>query len=155
MSLRDKVREHIWWKIGNGNSVSAWHDKWSNASPLSDIVSARERFSAGLNNNNTVREIVGEEGWLWPEEWLDSHPELQNVQIPIFHSDSDDKAVWITNNGDVRKFEMKTVWNDLCNEGVDVEWYSMVWFPQLVPRHAFVMWLAVQRKLLTQDRIMV
>ncbi|GKD37780.1 RNA-directed DNA polymerase, eukaryota, reverse transcriptase zinc-binding domain protein [Tanacetum coccineum] len=109
MSLRDKVREHIWWKIGNGNSVSAWHDKWSNASPLSDIVSARERFSTGLNNNNT---------------------------IPIFHSNTDDKAVWITNNGDVRKFEMKAIWNDLCNEGVDVEWYSM-------------------RKLLTQDRIMV
>jgi hypothetical protein len=30
----------------------------------------------------------------------------------------------------------------------------LVWFTQCIPKHAFVMWMAVQEKLLTQDKIM-
>ena len=31
----------------------------------------------------------------------------------------------------------------------------MVWFAQSIPRHAFVLWMAVQDRLMTQDRIAV
>nr|GFA47568.1 RNA-directed DNA polymerase, eukaryota, reverse transcriptase zinc-binding domain protein [Tanacetum cinerariifolium]GFA47591.1 RNA-directed DNA polymerase, eukaryota, reverse transcriptase zinc-binding domain protein [Tanacetum cinerariifolium] len=34
LSLRDKTREHVLWKIGNGRSVNVWHDRWCSVSPL-------------------------------------------------------------------------------------------------------------------------
>ncbi|GJV46911.1 alpha/beta hydrolases superfamily protein [Tanacetum coccineum] len=34
-----------------------------------------------------------------------------------------------------------------------VDWRSLVWFSQNIPSHAFVLWMAIQKRLITQDRI--
>ena len=34
-----------------------------------------------------------------------------------------------------------------------VEWHKLVWARGAAPRHSFLLWLAVNRKLLTQDRL--
>ncbi|XP_011014181.1 PREDICTED: uncharacterized protein LOC105118038, partial [Populus euphratica] len=33
------------------------------------------------------------------------------------------------------------------------EWHDIVWFKNAVPRHSFLLWVAVQQKLTTQDRL--
>lgn len=42
---------------------------------------------------------------------------------------------------------------DLRNNWPKVEWKDVVWFKQFNPRHAFILWLAVQGKLMTKDRV--
>ncbi|GJR41735.1 putative RNA-directed DNA polymerase [Tanacetum coccineum] len=37
--LRLLIREFIWYKVGNGSSISVWHDKWCDLSPLSNLIS--------------------------------------------------------------------------------------------------------------------
>ena len=32
-------------------------------------------------------------------------------------------------------------------------WHKVIWFSQNIPKQAFVLWLAVQNRLMTQDRI--
>ena len=66
---------------------------------------------------------------------------------------SDMKTVWITNNGHRTKFATNVVWRDLYCQGNRVSWNQLVWFPQNILRHSFVLWLAIQGRLLTQDRI--
>jgi hypothetical protein len=34
-----------------------------------------------------------------------------------------------------------------------VEWHDIVWFKNVVPRHSFLLWMAIQQKLTTQDRL--
>jgi len=34
-----------------------------------------------------------------------------------------------------------------------VEWHDIVWFKNAIPRHSFLLWMAVQQKLTTQDRL--
>ncbi|KAJ6956790.1 hypothetical protein NC653_038867 [Populus alba x Populus x berolinensis] len=34
-----------------------------------------------------------------------------------------------------------------------VDWHDIVWFKNAVPRHAFLLWVAIQRKLSSQDRL--
>jgi hypothetical protein len=34
-----------------------------------------------------------------------------------------------------------------------VEWHDVVWFKNVVPRHSFLLWMAIQQKLTTQDRL--
>ncbi|XP_071728282.1 uncharacterized protein [Rutidosis leptorrhynchoides] len=34
-----------------------------------------------------------------------------------------------------------------------VNWYDIVWFPQCIPRHTFLVWLLMGEKLKTQDKL--
>ncbi|GJU75969.1 RNA-directed DNA polymerase, eukaryota, reverse transcriptase zinc-binding domain protein [Tanacetum coccineum] len=69
LSLKDKNREHIWWKIGNGRSVNVWHDRWCSVSPLSNFIKVRDIYDARLSNSCTISEVIQEGRWIWPEEW--------------------------------------------------------------------------------------
>nr|XP_043625571.1 uncharacterized protein LOC122596997 [Erigeron canadensis] len=47
------------------------------------------------------------------------------------------------------------VWNSLRRVEPRVDWAEAVWFSHCIPRHAFMMWLIMRNKLLTQDRILL
>jgi hypothetical protein len=51
-------------------------------------------------------------------------------------------------------FSTQKAWDDLKVELPVVKWYKAVWFSQCNPRWAFTLWMAIKRKLLTQDRMM-
>ncbi|GKA86411.1 RNA-directed DNA polymerase, eukaryota, reverse transcriptase zinc-binding domain protein [Tanacetum coccineum] len=118
LSLREKIRKHVRWKIGNGKIVNVWYDNWCSASPLSDFIDTRDIYDARLNKNCTIKEIV-----------------------------SDD--------GNEKCFKVSNVWKDLNCNGVKNDWYPLVWFAQNIPSHAFVTWLAIQERLMTQDKIKI
>jgi hypothetical protein len=35
----------------------------------------------------------------------------------------------------------------------DVNWQKVVWFPQAIPRHAFILWLALRDALVTKEKM--
>ncbi|GKD73351.1 reverse transcriptase domain-containing protein [Tanacetum coccineum] len=57
--------------------------------------------------------------------------------------------------GKETKFTIKAVWLDMCSSDPKVGWHSVIWFNKCIPRHAFVLWMAVQKRLSTQDRVAV
>ncbi|GKD57572.1 RNA-directed DNA polymerase, eukaryota, reverse transcriptase zinc-binding domain protein [Tanacetum coccineum] len=136
-------------------TVYAWHDKWCLVCPLCDYIAPREIYDASLCNKSKVAEIVQDGHWYWPDEWLDKYPILGQCQVPILQTDVKDEVLWITRKGKERKFDIKTVWKDMCSIEQKVNWSSVVWFAQSISRHAFVLWLAVQKRLITQDRLLV
>ncbi|GKB36272.1 RNA-directed DNA polymerase, eukaryota, reverse transcriptase zinc-binding domain protein [Tanacetum coccineum] len=109
-------------KLKDGKSVNVWHDKWCNASPLSDFIDSRDIYDAILGKECTLNEIISDGRWVWPEEW----------------------------NGD-----LSNVWKDMICDDTKVDWFKLVWFSQSIPRHAFVTWLAIQKRLMTHDKILV
>nr|GFC64362.1 reverse transcriptase domain, reverse transcriptase zinc-binding domain protein [Tanacetum cinerariifolium] len=50
--LRPLIRKFIWYKLGNGQSVSFWYDNWCSLSPLANLVSTREMYRAGLTTTS-------------------------------------------------------------------------------------------------------
>nr|GEX45972.1 hypothetical protein [Tanacetum cinerariifolium] len=78
-----------------------------------------------MTDNCTVVDAIEGNDSKWPSDWYDK---------------------WC--------FLLKNVWKDLYVNGENVTWSSMVWYTQCIPKHAFVLWMAVQEKLLTQDRIL-
>ncbi|GKA46438.1 RNA-directed DNA polymerase, eukaryota, reverse transcriptase zinc-binding domain protein [Tanacetum coccineum] len=126
LKLRDKVRHHIYYKLGNGKSVSAWYDNWSIEGPLCKFISAKEIYDARLSSD-----------------------------FPSLTDDACDGVVWVTRAGHETRFVTRTVWQDMCCTGNKVIWKSMIWFPQSIPRHSFVLWMAVQGRLMTQDKIVI
>ncbi len=54
-----------------------------------------------------------------------------------------DKVTW-----SLSLFTKKSAWEDLQCRGGTVNWYKVVWFKNAIPRHSFILWLAIQLYLL-------
>ncbi|XP_071740297.1 uncharacterized protein [Rutidosis leptorrhynchoides] len=64
------------------------------------------------------------------------------------------KFHWITNGGQLVHYSTQQVWKDLKVNRNTVSWYDVVWFKGFDPKQAFILWLAILKRLNTQDRIM-
>nr|GEU58636.1 hypothetical protein [Tanacetum cinerariifolium] len=71
------------------------------------------------------------------------------------HNDTRDKAVWLDINGKENMFSVRQVWKDFNYDETSVDWYRIIWFAKNIPRHAYVVWMAIQNRLSTQDRISI
>ena len=66
-------------------------------------------------------------------------------------STSPDVARWLPSpNG---QFSLANTWNFLRDHRPKVPWHRLIWFPGNIPRHSFITWLAILKKLSTHDRI--
>ncbi|KAK9675972.1 hypothetical protein RND81_11G045100 [Saponaria officinalis] len=72
------------------------------------------------------------------------------------------KICWVKNQlrqflfgqGSNVEYSINTGYSWLVDEGARVRWFPWVGSSLLIPRHAFMLWLVVQGRLLTQDRLM-
>ncbi|GJX80091.1 RNA-directed DNA polymerase, eukaryota, reverse transcriptase zinc-binding domain protein [Tanacetum coccineum] len=153
LQCRDDLREHIVHRIGDGSQTSVWFDVWSYLGPLSNFISKRDIYDAGMSLDCRVCDIVERGEWVWPEMWRSKFPVLFLLPPPIIFRGRNDKVMWKTNEGKVVDFSVSTAWADLSIVKPVVPWRKLVWFSQNVPRHAFMLWLAISQKLKTQDRM--
>nr|GEW11949.1 hypothetical protein [Tanacetum cinerariifolium] len=77
--LRDKMKRHVIYKIGNGLNTYVWFDKWDHYGPLSNFITKRDIYDARFKTNNSVAQLIEEDKLKWPSEWLDMFPILKNT----------------------------------------------------------------------------
>ncbi|XP_035830107.1 uncharacterized protein LOC110944890 [Helianthus annuus] len=151
LGLRPLIRDHVWINVGSGTKTFAWFDKWDAVCPIARILTPRIIANAGFNMNTKLAEVYADGAWLWPNTWMDRFPALAQIQIGELDQMRQDKIEWQTNSGHRLEFNTAIVWNDIRFYQNEVPWANLVWFPQAIPRHSFLTWLFVQRKLKTQD----
>ncbi|XP_021986110.1 uncharacterized protein LOC110882384 [Helianthus annuus] len=88
-----------------------------------------------------------------PEAWRDLYPVLNQIDLVQVNPDVSDQVFWKDGN-DLNDFSSSGVWNSIRTREADVDWFKIVWFSQCILRHAFLMWLIMRGKLLTQDKIL-
>ncbi|GJX01311.1 putative reverse transcriptase domain-containing protein [Tanacetum coccineum] len=119
------------------------------------ILGLREMVDKGFTHQSRLCDIVEDNRWKWPEEWVSKYDLLFFSRIPVpILKDIQDKALWVTNKGDMVQFSTNQVWKDIRNDGVKVKRDKLIWFSQCIPRHTFILWLAIKGKLITQDKIL-
>ncbi|GJV70936.1 hypothetical protein Tco_1490931 [Tanacetum coccineum] len=153
LRLRPLIREFFWYKLGDGSRVSAWFDHWCTLSPLANVISSRDIFRGGFDKQSKVCDLIVNDQFAWPQEWLSKYPSLLSVNVPNLSVGVPDLLVWKNGFGIVKQFSVQTVWNDIRPRGVKVDWYSTVWFSACIPRHALNLWLIIRRSLKTQDKL--
>ncbi|GKB61174.1 RNA-directed DNA polymerase, eukaryota, reverse transcriptase zinc-binding domain protein [Tanacetum coccineum] len=134
LRLRDKIRKHVLWKIGDGKDINTWYDNWNIHGPLCADITSREIYDACLSIETTIADLIVVCRDNWPEGWLDEFPVLHQYGFPRI----------LNNRKDTIDMEV--------DDG-KVDWYNVIWFNKNIPRHAFVLWMALQGRLSTQDRI--
>ncbi|GKB70529.1 putative RNA-directed DNA polymerase, eukaryota, reverse transcriptase zinc-binding domain protein, partial [Tanacetum coccineum] len=155
LQCRDVLREHFICRIGDGSQTSVWYDNWLSLGPLSKFISNRVIYEAGFSLDCKVCDVVFNGEWLWPEGWRDKFPFLFHLPPPILFKDRRGRVLWRSNDGKVGNFSVSAVWSDLSESKPKVPWFKLFWFSQNIPRHAFMLRLAINQKLKTQDRIKV
>ncbi|GJU07175.1 putative RNA-directed DNA polymerase, eukaryota, reverse transcriptase zinc-binding domain protein [Tanacetum coccineum] len=153
LKLRDSVRKFIGYKIGNGIDCFVWYDRWHSNGPLCRLISNHIISSCGFDLNAKVADLICENNWIWPIEWSELFSEVIDVPVPVLSSDSVDKALWFNKKNEEVQFSVKEAWKVLRIDGPEVMWHKHVWFSQCIPRHAFILWMALKGRLKTQDRI--
>ncbi|GKB57152.1 reverse transcriptase zinc-binding domain-containing protein [Tanacetum coccineum] len=153
--MKDKMKQRVYFKIGNGQYVSAWYDRWCAIGPLNQFITTRMIYDARLQNDSKVASLVQRGNWCWPDDWIIKFPALRQIQIPKLDEEISDKALLVTRTGQMTEYNTKTVWRDMDCDNPKVIWRHLIWFAQCILMHSFVLWMAMQNRLMTQDRVAV
>ncbi|GKC59988.1 RNA-directed DNA polymerase, eukaryota, reverse transcriptase zinc-binding domain protein [Tanacetum coccineum] len=149
----EKLFKGLLWNNGDlqrGKAKIAWKEM---ESPLDSIVSRKEIYSAGFSNNDTVFKCINGNQWIWPNEWFLKYPDLSQIHVPKINTDVEDKLVWKTKKGNLKAFSCNQAWKDIRILNGQAHWWKVIWFSQNIPRQAFVLWMAIKKKLMTQDKL--
>ncbi|KAJ9561158.1 hypothetical protein OSB04_006318 [Centaurea solstitialis] len=151
--IRCLFRNQIVHVIGDGKDTSLWFDSWHPVGPLSQFISKREIYMARMDLDLKVCDVVSDGSWLWPVEVWYKHGNILQQFMPSLNSNVKDKIQWKGRDGSFSDFRVAAVWKDRFMDLVNVDWHKLVWYSQGIPRHAFVLWLAIKEKLRTLDRL--
>ncbi|XP_022019843.1 uncharacterized protein LOC110919900 [Helianthus annuus] len=153
LKYRDKFRNHVWTKVGNGNNTFLWFDKWTDECPLSQLVSPRQMARYGFSIKSKIKDAFIDGQWVWPEDWRSVFPTLFQLR-PLVISELQDKILWKKHDGKLVPFSSKEVWDAVRVRDQPKAWAKVVWSSFNIPKHSFLCWLIFKRKLWTQDRIL-
>ncbi|PWA82932.1 reverse transcriptase domain, Reverse transcriptase zinc-binding domain protein [Artemisia annua] len=151
LSLRSKMYSHIHFNVGDGKSIFFWHDRWwGPRSLINEVLSNGSRND--IDDKVKMYEMIEDGEWNTKVDWVKNL--LTNIPVPIIHNDTKDEAMWVTKDNKKGKFTIGSVWKDWKEEGQKVMWSSFVWFSQCIPKHSFILWLAINDRLSTQERLL-
>nr|GEU79955.1 hypothetical protein [Tanacetum cinerariifolium] len=151
MRIRDIIKPYVKFRIGDGKTVSVWHDAWCDLGPLDIFIQNRNIYDIRMSNEDCLADAIVDGKWKWSNVWSDRFPEICQIEVPLL-SQEKDRAAWIYDNRIV-EFSTHKAWITLREVWPKVAWYHVVWFSQCRPKQAIILWLAVQKKLLTQNRM--
>jgi hypothetical protein len=98
-----------------------------------------------------LESVLRNGNWCWKSARSDSLVEIQSRLSEIRLSASD-KPIWtISRSG---SYTCANTWDFLPKKKIVVEWWSLVWLNFDIPKQAFLLWLIVQNRLTTGDRLL-
>nr|GEZ51602.1 hypothetical protein [Tanacetum cinerariifolium] len=66
-----------------------------------------------LNVRIKVADMIEDNCWKWPNEWMTKYPDIVNIPVPNLKTTTDDKVIWKNKSGKIVKFSVKNVLDDL------------------------------------------
>ncbi|XP_071699385.1 uncharacterized protein [Rutidosis leptorrhynchoides] len=152
LGMRDKIKDHVFYVVGDGVETSLWYDKWDEKGPLSSIIPRRDRYNAIIGDDISVSTFRQYQGGNWPADLSVKYPILNHVKIPEMVNKKDE-VFWVKNDNRKVVYSTSHVWKDLKPNNPIKTWWHVVWFKQIIPKHAFILWLVIWDRLPTQDRL--
>lgn len=146
-------------EVHNGRSTFFWLDNWLGTGKLLDKTGETGIGYLGVPRSATVSDVVGENGWKIRSRGQRRFPEIYATVaatiVPCQDSE-EDVVLWRADQDEFKaSFSSAKTWNYLRDKICVVNWRKITWFPQAVPHHAFMVWLAFRDRLSTGDRMRI
>nr|GEV72919.1 retrovirus-related Pol polyprotein from transposon TNT 1-94 [Tanacetum cinerariifolium] len=153
LAIRDLIMDHVLYKTSNEENIHMWYDNWSGLGPLINFITHRDLYNARLNKDSCVADMISNGAWKIASEWVGNLSFLSTTEVPDIKNGEKEKVTWLDKNGMSYNFTMKNVYDDMREHIEEVKWGKLVWLSQCITKHSFILWMAVQRRLLTHDRM--
>ena len=161
VKIRSIVEEGMILKVGNGNSVNFWHDRWCEAGILKELFP--RLFAISLQKNSHISQMGewNDSSWLWRllrrralYDW--EFEEVRSLQHIIEQNgptiDQEDGVYW--KNSGYLCYATKCITEKLnasLTHSLSKPIANIIWQHYIPPRAKLCVWLANQEKLKTRD----
>ncbi|GJY36038.1 RNA-directed DNA polymerase, eukaryota, reverse transcriptase zinc-binding domain protein [Tanacetum coccineum] len=103
----------------------------------------------------------GDNTSLWFDNWAGigalsdfvSYRDIYDVRMKANLTVSEFIKGYNGKDGTMGEFFVSQAYYDLQTYSNAVSWNKLVWFSENIPKHAFILWLVIQEKLTTQDKV--
>ena len=143
------------WKVGNGESIRFWEDKWCGQASLA--TQFWDLYSIATEHNVTIQNVWDDIDLkinfrrCFSQDMMQSRNALFGCIKTIPLSDALDKLVW---NYDARGiYSLSSFYKIVHFRGVIPGNGPIVWEVKIPPRVQIFIWLASNNKLLTRDNL--
>jgi hypothetical protein len=148
LQLRDPAKKFIRFKVGDGSRVFLWLDHWHPIGYLLDHYGYIIVYDSCFSLNTKLATFIKPENWVWPSARSDTLViQSQLHEIALGYTD---ESVWDSRNG---KYSCADTWGKLRVSFPVVNWWKMVWFPMVISKHAFILWLVFCNALVTKQKM--
>lgn len=138
-------------------STSFWFENWLSVGPLIHITEEVGTRILGVSHNAKVTDTVEGKNWrIRRTRGLHLQDIIRQIiqAPPPTSSTGSDRMLWLQGHDKYeKKFSSRCTWERIRQAHQAVSWNRIVWFPQAIPRQAFIMWLAFRSRLSTGDRM--
>jgi len=155
-------RNHVSWKVGNGDKIMFWEDTWLGNNKLKFMFP--RLYTIYLEQGKMVGEVGswGELGWSWRLGWRRTRFEWENsveeemmnlITRKTLNKDSEDIIEW---NGDPKGvFSVKSAYLTLFNypNGSSPNVFPLLWQAKVVPKDVCTTWRVLIGRLPTYDNL--
>ncbi|XP_018454221.2 uncharacterized protein LOC108825428 [Raphanus sativus] len=157
LQLKDQLHNFLHCSIGDGSTALFWHDYWTELGPLHQLFGSSGPRSLRIPLGATVSRAVNNGLWNIPSARSDDAVTLQIILSTMAVPSSSSRAdvyLWRNSAGGFGPtFSSRVTWERLRLTRPQVQWYSVVWFKEEIPRCSFICWTAILGILPTRDRL--
>lgn len=157
LQLKPLLVDFMRCELRNGRNCSFWFDIWSDMGSLNAAFGDLDTRQLRIRKNAMVSDAVRNGHWALPPARSQAAEALQIVLTTIPPPDDslgNDRFLWRqANETFAPNFSSKITWENLRTPSPIKAWHKIIWFKELIPRNAFISWLARLRRLPTRDRL--
>lgn len=156
LQLKPLAKRFLRMTIKDGRSVRFWTDIWHPEGRLIELTGEIGTQKLGIAREARVCDVLRD------GEWRFRNCRDQRIRgivgaitaFPLSLAPaSSDVATWKWGEDDYKeRFAATETWQQLRGRKEEVPWSKLIWFPQGVPRYAFITWLAIKNRLATGHR---
>lgn len=106
-------------------------------------------FEAG-HSDVKLSQVIQDTDWRWPAARSEEMVELHTLLCDMRPNLEQDRDFWTPSSSGL--FHVGATWQKIRHLHAKIHWYSLVWFAGIIPKHAFISWLAVHDRLSTRVR---
>ncbi|KAL2235573.1 UNVERIFIED_CONTAM: hypothetical protein Sindi_1289500 [Sesamum indicum] len=146
LHLLPYLRPVVEYQIGNREIFYIWQEPWHHLGPLNTQFPRGPRL-LGLEESAKHSSVITNGAWQWPPITDFECLEITH-NLPQIHGD-DDRVIWRLEG---RKPTTQDLYRLFDPPGPKVGWASLLSGSLKIPRHSFILWLAILGKLPTTDK---
>ncbi|KAL2237645.1 UNVERIFIED_CONTAM: hypothetical protein Sindi_0956200 [Sesamum indicum] len=146
LRLRAFLRPMVDYQIGDGRTFYLWQDPWHYLGPLS-VTFPRGPRLLRIEESARLSTVISEGEWQWPPITDFECLEITHG-LPTIHG-GEDRIIWRFDQG---KPTTQALYRLFDPPGPKVGWASLLSGSLKIPRHLFILWLAILGKLATTDK---